>query len=349
MPDAGAPTIKCVVWDLDNTLWDGVLLEDKSVTVRAGVVAAMRELDRRGMLQSVASKNDYRTARDKLVELGLWDLFLYPQIHWNPKSSSMRQIATALNIALDTFAFVDDQAFERDEVAAMHDEVLCFDVTDVEAMLEHRRLTPSFITSESSMRRRLYQADHARAQAQEECTGTDEEFLASLGLKFEIRSATDDDLQRAEELTVRTNQLNSTGYTYSYDELSALRQFDDHVLLVASLEDRYGAYGTIGISLVEKTERYWVIKLLLMSCRVMSRGVGTVMLGHIMAMARDAGVRLRAEFVPTDRNRVMYITYKFAGFEEVDAGEPFSVLETDLARISPPPSYVELIDQTVMR
>ncbi len=110
--------IKCVVWDLDNTLWDGTLLEDGEVTLRPAVAGHIRRLDRMGVLNSVASKNDHDTAMARLAALGLADLFLYPQVNWNAKSASIERIAGKLNLGLDAFAFVDDQEFERAEVAA---------------------------------------------------------------------------------------------------------------------------------------------------------------------------------------------------------------------------------------
>lgn len=155
--------------------------------------------------------------------------------------------------------------------------------------------------------------------------------------------ACEGDLERAEELTVRTHQLNATGVTYSHEELDAFRCSDDHLLLVASLEDRFGSYGTIGLALIERHPELWTLKLLLMSCRVMSRGVGAVLLNHVLRLASAAAVRLQAEFVPTDRNRVMYVTYKFAGFSEVSTAGPIHVLEHSLASIPGPPSHVELI------
>jgi FkbH-like protein len=156
-----------------------------------------------------------------------------------------------------------------------------------------------------------------------------------------ISPAPGNDLERAEELTVRTNQLNSTGRTYSREQLAELGQSDDHRLLIARLEDKYGSYGRIGLALVETGDTHWTVKLLLTSCRVMSRGVGTVLLDHVMREARDAGVSLRAHFVRTPQNRIMLITFRFAGFREV-AGEPL-LLEHPLTKISPPPAHLRLI------
>jgi FkbH-like protein len=141
---------------------------------------------------------------------------------------------------------------------------------------------------------------------------------------------------------VRTNQLNTTGRPYSYEELDALRVSPGHSLLIAGLEDRFGTYGKIGLSLVDRDDGVWTIRLLLMSCRVMSRGVGTTLLNEIQRGARDAGVRLQAEFVENDRNRMMYMTYRFAGFREVHRDGSRSILEAALDSVSEPPPYVDL-------
>ncbi|GAA2696445.1 HAD-IIIC family phosphatase [Nonomuraea recticatena] len=334
--------IKCIVWDLDNTLWSGVLLEDGEVSVRPDVVERIHELDRKGVLHSIASKNDRDAAMGKLRELGLEEMFLHPQINWNAKSDSIRTIAKALNLGLDAFAFVDDQEFERAEVAHQAPEVTCVDILELEEALTRPEFRPRFVTDESAQRRAMYRGQIAREELEQEFVGTNEEFLAGLGMTFTIAPARREDLQRAEELTVRTNQLNSTGRTYSYDELDALRESPDHLLLVASLTDMFGSYGKIGLALVEKGEDAWRLCMMLMSCRVMSRGVGMVLLNHIMRLAAEAGVAVRADFVETGRNRMMQITYAFAGFREVSRDGAHVVLEADLSAVQPPPSYVKL-------
>lgn len=331
--------IKCVVWDLDHTLWDGILLEDGDVTVRPEAVAHLRRLDEQGVLHSVASRNDHDAAMARLRQAGLDHYFLYPQIGWNPKSASVKEIATALNIGLDAIAFVDDQPFEREEVAHAHPAVTTVDAADLGA-LDGEGFTPRFVTDESRLRREMYASAAVRDRAEHQHTGTSEEFLATLGMRFTIAPAQTEDLQRAEELTVRTNQLNSTGRTYSYEELDELRRSDDHLLLVASLTDRYGSYGKIGLALVELGSQHWHLRMMLMSCRVMSRGVGTVLLNHIMGLAAEAGASLRAEFVETGRNRMMYVTYAFAGFTEAERDGDHVVLEADLTRVQEPPGYL---------
>ena len=335
-------SIKCVVWDLDNTVWDGILLEDSEVKLRPHVVHLLKTLDERGILHSIASRNDHATAMAKLKEFGIEEYFLYPQINWNSKASSVTQIAKDINIGLDAVAFIDDQPFEREEVAFTHDKVLCIDSALLEDLLDRHEFNPRFITDDSRVRRRMYMADIARNQAEAEYVGPTEEFLATLGMIFTIAPCREEDLKRAEELTVRTNQLNTTGYTYSYEELDAFRKSPRHKLMVSSLEDKHGTYGKIGLTLIEMGEDVWMVKLLLMSCRVMSKGVGTIMIHHVLRMAKEAGVKLRAEFVSNDRNRQMLITYKFAGFREVEKNGEISLMENDYSAIQPPPPYVDL-------
>jgi FkbH-like protein len=334
--------VKCVVWDLDNTIWDGILLEDSEVRLRPGVPHILETLDERGILHSIASRNDHAAAFAKLRDLGLDEYFLYPQINWSSKAASVAQIAKDLNLALDAFAFVDDQPFEREEVAFSHPGVLCVDSADLESLLDRPEFNPRFITEDSRLRRRMYQADIRRNSEEAEFVGPKEEFLATLGMIFTIAPCREEDLKRAEELTVRTHQLNTTGYTYSYEELDVLRQSPRHELLIASLEDRHGAYGKIGLSLVEKDAEVWTVKLLLMSCRVMSKGVGTIMIQQLLRRAKEAGVKLRAEFVSNDRNRQMLITYRFAGFKEVERVGEVAILENDFSALQPPPPYVDL-------
>ncbi len=334
--------VKVLVWDLDDTLWQGTLLEGDEVRLRPGVLATLQTLDARGILHSIASRNDADAALARLRALGVEEYFLHPQIHWGAKSHSVRAVAEALNLGLDAVAFLDDQPFERDEVRAAHPEVLVLDAAEAATLAQRPEFMPRFITDESAQRRRMYRADVERNRAEQAFAGPSEEFLAGLRMRFTIAPAVEEDLRRAEELTVRTNQLNSTGYTYSYDELDRLRRSGDHLLLVAGLDDRYGPYGKIGLALIEKGAALWTLKLLLMSCRVIARGVGTVLMNHVLSQARAAGVRLQAEFRNTGRNRMMLMSYKFAGFQEVGRRDEMVIFEHGLGSVPPPPAWMEI-------
>jgi len=206
-----------------------------------------------------------------------------------------------------------------------------------------KRLNPRFITKDSQRRRLMYQDDIKRKKEEEEFQGPPEVFMASLNMRFVIHDAVEEDLKRAEELTVRTNQLNATGRTYDYDELNEFRVSDKYKLLICELTDKYGSYGKIGLALVELTEEYWHLRLLLMSCRVMSRGVGTVLMSHIMQECKKDGKKLLADFKHTKRNRMMYVSYKFSNFKEISSDAEGNItFENDLSMIQPFPPYIDV-------
>lgn len=341
-PRSVGKEIKCVIWDLDNTLWEGTLVEDQSVTLKPGIREILATLDGRGILNSIASRNDHDDAMEHLQRFEIDHYFLYPEINWGTKSESIARIQKNLNIGMDTLLFIDDQPFERDEVQSIHSQVTCIDAAEYDQLVEFPRLNPKYITTDSRRRRLMYLENMQRETDEGQHEGPREEFLAAAQMRFSISHAQEVDLQRAEELTERTNQLNATGRTYSYDELNALRLSENHQLLVCELTDRYGSYGKIGLALVEMEPEVWHLRLLLMSCRVMNRGVGTVLLSYLLKQAKKAGVRFLADFVPTKRNRMMYVAYKFANFTEISEENGVTVLENDLSKIQEFPTYLEL-------
>jgi FkbH-like protein len=163
--------IKCVVWDLDNTLWEGTLLEGDDVRLREGVLEIINALDRRGILQSVASKNDHDAAFERLRQFGLEAYFPYPQINWNSKAASISKIVEALNISADAIAFIDDEPFERGEVAHSLPQITLFDVKDLNGLLDLPLMNPRFVTEDSRRRRRMYLNDIERTRVEEEFAG----------------------------------------------------------------------------------------------------------------------------------------------------------------------------------
>lgn len=310
--------VKCVIWDLDNTLWEGTLSEGGGRTLRPGAREAVLELDRRGIIQSVSSKNDYDAAAGQLAGHGLLDYFLCPQVSWNPKSGGVQKILSALNIKPEATAFVDDSAFERDEVRRALPLLHFYDGADLTQMLALPEFQVPFITEDAANRRKMYQADMRRQSAEEAFSGDADDFLRTLHMKLEITPVSEHDLQRVEELTVRTHQLNSTGYTYSYEELEALSRDPRYIFRICGLTDDYGDSGKVGLLLLEDRGDALCIKLLIVSCRVMSRGIGSALLCCATQLADRLGKKLLAEFLETEYNRIMYITYKLAGFEDVE-------------------------------
>nr|WP_062339548.1 HAD-IIIC family phosphatase [Herbidospora sakaeratensis] len=308
--------VKCLVWDLDNTLWQGTLLEDGDVRLPDEVRAVIVELDSRGILQSVASKNDHDLAWKKLEELGVAEYFLVPRIGWGRKSDAVMGIARDLQFALSTVAFVDDTPTERAEVNYHAPEVRCYTEQDVLSLIGLPEFSPEVVTVDARRRREMYRANALRTEEQESFDGPDEDFLRSLDLVMEIRRADDDDLSRVEELTLRTSQMNATGVHYPDRVLRGLLADPAHEVLTITLTDRFGPHGAVGVLLLERHPGVWRLKLLATSCRVVAFGAGTVLLNWLVDQAAQAGVHLAADFRPTDRNRMMEIAYRFAGFTQ---------------------------------
>jgi FkbH-like protein len=339
--------VKCLVWDLDDTLWDGVVLEGDRPRPFAAAVHTLKTLDGRGILHAVASRGDRAVAGRHLTEHGLADFFCLLDIGWGAKSEAVRRVAAELNIGLDTVAFTDNDPVERAEVAAALPMVRCYAAEHVAGLADLPEFRPEYLTDDSRQRRHRYLDQRRRAVAEQEFPGSPAQFRASLDLTMTLRRATGDDLARVHELTVRTHQLNTTGRTFGMDQLRELCTSKRHQVIVASLTDRFGDYGTIGLAVVGLAGADAVLELLLMSCRVMSRGVGSVLLDHILRDAVARGRRPVAPFVRTPVNQTMLITLRFAGFELVEQDGDRMVLAFDARRPLPAaPAHVRVVDET---
>ncbi|OXM69568.1 HAD-IIIC family phosphatase [Amycolatopsis vastitatis] len=311
-------TVKCLVWDLDDTLWRGTLAEGDDVALLPGVADVVRGLDDRGILQSVASRNDHQPAMARLAAFGLDSYFVLPQIGWGRKSDAVRAVADELGFAHRTMAFVDDRPAELAEVAFELPEVRTYPADAAANLLQRPEFTPPTITDDARRRRERYQAGFRRDSARAGFAGPDDDFLRSLDIVLRIGHATETDLSRLEELTRRTSQMNATGVPYSEADLRLLLGEVDHDVLVLTLTDRFGPSGAVGLALVHRHPRVWHLKLLATSCRVVSCGVGAVVLRWLADRAAAADVHLVADFRRTDRNRIMEVGYRFAGFSTGD-------------------------------
>ena len=308
--------MKCLVWDLDNTLWQGTLLEDGRVRLPDELRAVVMDLDSRGILQSIASQNDHDLAWAELERLGVAEYFVLPQIGWEPKSTSVRRIADQLRFAYDTMAFIDDQPAQRAEVAFHLPEVRCYDAGRAPWLTRLPEFGAGNVTEDSARRRLMYQAGLRREAARRDFAGPDEEFLRSLRIEMAILRADRAQLARVEELTLRTSQMHATGVHYSEAALQELLADPAHEVLVVTMSDRFGPHGAVGIVLLEKHPGVWHLKLLATSCRVLSFGAGSVVLHWLVDQAAGAAVHLAADLRRTARNRIMEVAYRFAGLTE---------------------------------
>jgi methoxymalonate biosynthesis protein len=312
--------IKCLVWDLDNTLWDGTILEDEHVELFDGVLDTIKALDARGILQSVASKNDADLAMRTLTKLGVAEYFVLPKIGWGPKSESVREIAEELRFAHEAMAFVDDRPQERAEVEFSLPSVRCYPAEQAASLAALPEFTPKTVTTDSRRRRQMYQAGFQRDAERATFRGPDQDFLRSLEVAMTIGRATEAELGRVEELTVRTTQMNTTGVFYAEETLRTMVGSPDHEVLTVTITDRFGSYGAVGVVVLDRYPGVWHVKLLATSCRVVSLGAGAEILRWLVNEAARAGVHLLADFKPTERNRIMEVAYRFAGFVDDDCG-----------------------------
>jgi len=289
VPSMPATKAKVVVWDLDHTIWDGILLEDgpEGVTVKPGIREMIEALDARGILQSVASKNNHDEAVAALAHHGLLDFMLAPQISWGPKSAALSRIAETLNLGLDSFVFIDDQPFERGEVGEAHPSVTVLADTEALSLLER----PQFdvpVTPESRGRRALYAVEAARALAAESAAGDMDQFLRGCDLVLSITRLSPEDGERVYELSQRTNQLNIAATRYSRDDIAAmLSNSNGAEAWTLRCADRFGDYGLIGFAYGDPKTGH--IRDFFMSCRVQRKRVEAAFFAWLAARYETAG------------------------------------------------------------
>ncbi len=302
LPAPKSRKIKCVVWDLDHTLWNGVLVEDgvKNLQLKPGIVSIIEELDRRGIIQSVASKNNHDEAMQALKHFHLDDLFLYPQISWGPKGEALKKIARRLNIGIDTFLFVDDSEFELRQVESVCPEVRLLNAELYSSILEMDECrTP--VTAESMDRRKMYKMEQERQDSAAVFQDDYRAFLKHCNIRLTIRQLTEENLERVHELTQRTNQMNFSGNRYDREVLREVMETPFLDTYVLACEDRFGSYGIVGFGTVDNREPR--LMDLMFSCRIQSKRVEHAFLSYIMNKYLDrTGSDFHANYRKTPRN-----------------------------------------------
>ena len=296
--------IKCVVWDLDHTLWDGVLLETgpADLKLKEGLRYLLEELDRRGILLGIASKNSEEDARKVLEQFGIWHLFLAPQINWQPKSASLQQIAQKLNLGLDAIAFIDDMPFERDEVAAGLPMVLIIPAEECFSLLERSEFGGD-ASGEGASRRLMYQIEMKREQAMASSSLSYDAFLATCGIRVRIERAGDALLLRIQDIVQRTNQLNIASQRYDLEEMRALIHSAECDCYIVFCSDNYGDYGHVGFICVARQDQGVLIRDCMFSCRIQGKRIDEAVLAHLINHYLSCGAAaVRARFIPTKRN-----------------------------------------------
>lgn len=323
---AANKTVKVLVWDLDHTIWNGILVEDglERLTLRPGVADILRTLDQRGIVNSVASKNDPDLALSALKHFGIDSYFVFPQIGWAPKSNGLKQIVADFNVGADTVAFIDDQHFERSEVEAVLSEVRTYDAADYASLPDRPEFRPE-LSSESASRRQHYINEGARRALSVAFKNEDyDAFLRDCNLQMTILSGGGQDIDRIYELTQRTNQMNFSGTRHSRDELVGILADPSYEAYSIRCEDKFGHYGTVGFALVARPRRPddcpRVVELAF-SCRVQSKRAEHAFLAWLGQTSRDRGMTaLEVQYVPNARNKAVAAVFGDMGFEKVPGG-----------------------------
>jgi len=258
--------IKCLVWDLDGTLWSGILLEGDVVVLRPGIRETIAELDKRGILQSIASQNDPELAIEQLTAWGLGDYFLHPQISLAAdKPAQISDIANLLNLQLKHMAFIDDDPSQRAYVAYALPAVTVLEADQGPTLAQMAMFAVHRPTEEARRRREFYHADARRQAVERSWAGRRLDFLRHCHIVLSLRPAVLKDVPRISELIERTNQLNTAAHHFTEREVSRRLDAPDYCLMVAHMSDRFGDYGIVGVMMIHRPQRRWLIEVLLVS------------------------------------------------------------------------------------
>jgi FkbH-like protein len=329
---------KCLVLDLDNTLWGGVVGDDGLGGIVVGQGDPVGEaylafqyyakaLAARGVILAVCSKNEEVNAKEVFEKhpdmvLRLPDISCFVA-NWDDKAGNLRRIAQELNIGLDALVFVDDNPAERALVRRLAPEVavpeLPEDPTDyIRAVEAHRYFEAVAISNEDFQRTEMYRANAQRRETASNIADLDD-FLRSLAMRAWIGPIGDVELDRAVQLIGKSNQFNLTTRRHSAADIQRMIESPSWILRVVKLADAFGDNGLISVLLAEATDDALIIDTWLMSCRVLKRGVEQCLLNHVVAIARDRGLKqIIGDYIPTAKNGLVKEHYANLGFTQID-------------------------------
>ena len=328
-----AKFVKCIAWDLDNTLWKGILVEDgvDAIVVNEDAVKLIKDLDRKGIVHTILSKNDHKNAWKALEKFGLAEYFIFPHINWQPKSGNLKAAAKEINIGLDTFAFIDDSPFERGEVGENLPMVRVFNATEINDLSARPEFNPP-VSAESSKRRASYQKEMQRVAAANAFEGDYNAFLKSCEIKlamFDLLKASEEEYKRCYELIQRTNQLTLAGRRYAEDEFKALVSKSNLHAYGIRCSDKFGDYGIVGAVLFSVNGENAAVEEFVMSCRVAKKKCEDATVNWVAHKAKKLGARvLTAQVVKTGRNMALVSAFdEISGIkkDESDAGAIFNL------------------------
>ena len=331
---------KCLVLDLDNTLWGGIVGEDGIDGIKIGqdypgnaflgFQMAIRRLYDRGIILAINSKNNeldvfevFDTHPDMVLRR---ENFAAMRINWNDKAANMRSLADELNIGLDQMVFFDDSPVERDLVRCQIPQVLIPEVpedpVEYAHTLENIRDFDSLTWSvEDRNRTKMYRAESSRRVIRDSASSL-EDFWTGLDMEVIIGCADSLSIPRISQLTQRTNQFNLTTRRYSEADIAQAASSDDSRVYHMRLKDRFGDSGIVGVGIIRVEDECWNINSFLMSCRVLGRTAEDAFLAFIADEARESGAKfLTGLYIPTKKNVQVASLYPGLGFNPVESTE----------------------------
>ena len=336
---------KCLILDLDNTLWGGVIGDDgldgialspgdaRGESFRAIQEMAL-DLRRRGVVLAVCSKNDDTIARQPFrshpeMLLKEADLAVFAA-NWDDKATNIERIARQLELGLDAMVLLDDNPVERAQVRAALPQVAVPEIGDDPSAYPRILLSAGYFdsvgfTQEDLTRAQSYSSNAERAQALEGSRNLDD-FLRSLQMEVEFARFNARGRKRIGQLINKTNQFNVTTRRYTEQQVASLEDSSDHYTLQVTVRDKFGDNGMIGVVICTIAPERWDVDTWLMSCRVLNRGVEQAVCNRVARDAKRAGAkRLTAIYVPTERNGIVADLFQRLGFERDasrDKGNP---------------------------
>jgi len=328
---------KCIVLDLDNTLWGGIIGEDGFNGIKLShndpigksfieFQKHLLSLHERGVILAVNSKNNFDDAIKVIKEHPNMILqeehFANLKINWNDKVTNLREIAQEVNIGLDSMVFFDDDKINRDFVRSTLPEVLTIEMPEdpalyVQTLMELNDFNVTKITEEDKKRGKMYVEQRKRTEFQKVTTDF-KEYLKELNIKIFIKNADEFTIPRISQLTLKTNQFNLTTKRYQEEDIRNFSHDDKKIVGCARVEDKFGDNGITGVFIVDKEDsKEWIIDTFLLSCRIIGRGVEEGIINHIITLAKKNNAsKIIANFIPTKKNKPSESFLPTFGFEK---------------------------------
>ena len=326
--------IKCVILDLDNTLWGGVIGDDGMEGIELGELGIgyaftdfqmwLKELKQRGILLCVCSKNNEDTAKEPFEKhpdmvLRLEDIAMFVA-NWEDKASNIKMIQETLNIGIDSMVFIDDNPYERDVVRELVPGITVPDLPSDPALYKDYLISLNLFetvsySAEDSDRTKQYQEESARKIVQKSFDDFNE-YLKNIEMFGTCSRFEEFYYPRIAQLTQRSNQFNLRTVRYTETDIKRIAQSDEYIPLYFTLRDKFGDYGLISVVIMQKiSDEELFVDTWLMSCRVLKRGVEEFVVNSFVEKAAEAGFKkIKGEYLPTKKNAIVKDLYSTYGF-----------------------------------